>query len=200
MQAKRALPSEPEDPFTVERETTGVKWTIDSSFPLPDTIAAGMVHRAPYFTISAPAAEPLIPISDNVVRRPALQWQIHPREHGNLRYTLVDTRLAPSLSAVDDANDAVYAIYHHIGLGASLALNHSEGVLLLREGLSMEDEAVIVASLLGLLWQVRGMRFQYKKLRAFMEEARKKEDKKKDVKKDKKQPFLGKLFGKRGSV
>lgn len=53
----------------------------------------------------------------------------------------------------------IEAIYHHIGVGASLALQHSEGVLLLRPPSSANSgtEALVVGSMLGMLWRLRGL-------------------------------------------
>jgi hypothetical protein len=89
------------------------------------------------------------------------QWQIHPLEHGPLRYTLIE--LPPpghDASAVQPENQhLIRAIYHNAGVGASLGQPFSEGVLLLPTGKAMDTEleAVVVTSLVGLLWKARGM-------------------------------------------
>lgn len=46
------------------------------------------------------------------------------------------------------------AVYHHVGVGINLPADYSEGVLLLPEG---DGADMAVASLLGLLWQMRDM-------------------------------------------
>lgn len=120
----------------------------------------------PYFTFEVPG----------VFGPTVFQWQIHPKENGPLRYTLV----AVSPSELEQlqlqhpqegpTTAKIRAIYHHIGLGASLSQSYSEGVLLLPPlpprgaeedgGKSNDDDAsewegVIVASLLTMLWRLR---------------------------------------------
>jgi hypothetical protein len=51
----------------------------------------------------------------------------------------------------------IEAIYHHVGVGLSLSQAYSEGVLLLPLGTDPRAEAVYVASVLGMLWRLRGM-------------------------------------------
>ncbi|KKK12322.1 hypothetical protein AOCH_002822 [Aspergillus ochraceoroseus] len=93
-----------------------------------------------------------------------LQWQIHPAQHGRLRYTLVKIpSQGPLGQAADDAATnpdtlETLAIYQHIGVGApSLSLSYSEGILLLPlgEDTGRETEALVVGSALGMLWQLR---------------------------------------------
>jgi hypothetical protein len=103
--------------------------------------------RFPYFSFSSPDGTAVY------------EWQIHPQEHGTLRYTLV--QLNDEASGTDtDSSSSVRAIYHHIGYHGSLFLPQSEGVLLLPELSNNGNEwleSVIVASLIGLLWRIRGM-------------------------------------------
>ncbi|KAJ0282544.1 hypothetical protein COL940_005096 [Colletotrichum noveboracense] len=79
-----------------------------------------------------------------------LEWQTCPKEHGALRYTLVDTSVEPT-----DGKPVVHAIYHHAGIAFALPHDYSEGVLLLSEDLNDEAEALAVTTLLGLLERVR---------------------------------------------
>lgn len=129
-----------------------------TSYPIPDTTTQAGTARHPYFSFSLPTDTSTV-----------FQWQIHPLRHGALRYTLVAVDLRPgaaqptenaSSSAADAAEnpDQIIAIYHHIGLATNLFMGHSEGVLLLPAEGSHDAtlEAVIVASLLGLLWRLRG--------------------------------------------
>lgn len=77
-----------------------------------------------------------------------------PVKHGGLRYTLVEipNREYPFGGTEEPV---IKAIYHHVGLGIDLPTDYSEGVLLLPEKQDAGEEARIVSSLLGLLWQVR---------------------------------------------
>lgn len=124
-----------------------------TSFPIPPTIRQHHSIPHPYFTIYRPG-----PVDS---AEPILQWQVHPVQDGALRYTLV--RTANDTVHSDDAaadSQEVKAIYHHIGLGESLSQNHSEGILLLPEPVGRENsawEGAVIASLLGLLFQVRAV-------------------------------------------
>lgn len=118
-----------------------------ASFPVEDTTSSVGTARHPFYAL---------PSRDGSEK---LQWQIHPLETGPLRYTLVadpsegDEDLTP-------AEDSIRAVYHQIGSGPSLSTASSEGVLLLPEvksGDTSLTEEMVVASLLGLLWRVRGM-------------------------------------------
>lgn len=89
------------------------------------------------------------------------QWQVHPVEHGPLRYTLIEL---PSpghgASAVEPQNQhRIKAIYHNVGVGTSLVQPFSEGVLLLPANKNMDAdlETVVLTSLMGLLWRARGV-------------------------------------------
>lgn len=107
------------------------------------------MHPAPWFTITSTES----PTS--------YQWQIHPVEHGPLQYTLIEL---PSpkhdASTVEPENQhRIKAIYHNVGVGTSLVQPFSEGVLLLPTGkdTGADFEAVVVTSLIGLLWKARGV-------------------------------------------
>ncbi|OHW99399.1 hypothetical protein CSPAE12_01934 [Colletotrichum incanum] len=119
---------------------------VANSFPVPDTkMHAGATPvRHPWFTISHRSQNGAVTVPSN------LEWQVRPTELGPLRYTLVDT-------AVDDENGepVIHAIYHHVGIGFCLPNDYSEGVVLLSENLNGEAETLAVATLLGLLRQVR---------------------------------------------
>lgn len=121
------------------------KIEVKSSFPVPDSVSGAGTSQHPFYTFNLG------------LDQETLQWQIEPLETGPLRYTLVQID-----SASNDTNEMppnpgnTRAIYHHIGQAPSLSLCNGEGVLLLPvDGGSAE--AVIVASLLGLLWRVRDL-------------------------------------------
>jgi hypothetical protein len=147
------LQASPEADFTVKIASNNPfrnKVPVRMSFPIPDSLTKAGISRNPYFSFSLPGSTAIF------------QWQIHPVEHGPLRYTLI--AVDPDFTTRDGAaqtGEKVQAIYHHVGLGTSLStMQHSEGVLLLppcRDGQDSAQEGVIVASLLGLLWRLRGM-------------------------------------------
>ncbi|KFG87285.1 hypothetical protein MANI_012801 [Metarhizium anisopliae] len=123
---------------------------ISTTYPLPRLRSMVGVLHFPYSRFSIPNAASVY------------EWQIHPLDHGTLRYTLVEldgeTCQVQADSGPQDSN--IKAIYHHIGYHGSLFLPHSEGVLLLPEVVNERDgwlELVIVSSLIGLLWRIRGM-------------------------------------------
>ncbi|KAG6029811.1 hypothetical protein E4U41_000261 [Claviceps citrina] len=128
---------------------------VSTRHPLWRLKANAGVIRFPYFGFSLQGDGPVH----------GYEWQIHPLDHGTLRYTLLRVRShaqpgreAPSLRHYDDAD--IVAIYHHLGHDGSLFLPTSEGVLLL-PALEAETspllEMAAVASLVGLLWRIRGM-------------------------------------------
>lgn len=144
-------------------QTVRIPMTV--SFPIPPTLRSGRAVPHPYFALSRPG--------DTTTA--TLQWQIHPVQDGPLRYTLIDLAAEEAASEMPlveveveeqlAAQSGIRAIYHHIGLGTSLSIDHSEGILLLPEPVGPEDaawEGVVVASLLGLLSQVRGIQAESK--------------------------------------
>ncbi|KAG5972170.1 hypothetical protein E4U55_000885 [Claviceps digitariae] len=103
------------------------------------------------------------------------EWQMHPLDHGTLRYTLFRIHGQGSAQQQQQQqqqqeeeeeeeqgheNGDIVAVYHHIGHDGSLFQPTSEGVLLL-PALEAQTrrllEAITVASLVGLLWRIRGM-------------------------------------------
>ncbi|KAK1579262.1 uncharacterized protein LY79DRAFT_523069 [Colletotrichum navitas] len=92
-------------------------------------------------------------LQDGTVTVPAnLEWQVLPKELGTLRYTLVDTA-----EVAENGEPVIHAIYHHAGIAFGLPSDYIEGVLLLSDNLTGEAEALAVATLLGLLRQVRSI-------------------------------------------
>ncbi|PKY02391.1 hypothetical protein P168DRAFT_320930 [Aspergillus campestris IBT 28561] len=82
------------------------------------------------------------------------EWQIHPSQQGRMRYTLV--RRAASDQQQQQVSDSdIQAIYYHIGVGTSLSLSYSEGVLLLPTGQDSVRESLVVASALAMLRRLR---------------------------------------------
>lgn len=118
------------------------------SYPIPQTVFRKKAYVYPFFAFQLPGED-----------KTYLEWQIHPVSQGRLRYTLV--RVPQKHETVDGAAPSpplekdILAIYHHIGDIVSLPLPTSEGVLLLATDMSPETEAIVVASVLGLLWRLR---------------------------------------------
>lgn len=170
--------------YTVTPSSTDMGIRVAASFPMEPTVSRFGSSRNAWFTFTVPSL---------LDEEKTLQWQVHPVEHGLLRYTLVELGGDPSGDAavVDPARDEdnwweettveskgkdgceakeallysaavekneqrIRAIYHNVGLGFSLSQPFSEGALLLQNDLDPELEAIIVASLLGLLWRARG--------------------------------------------
>lgn len=170
--------------YTVTPSSTDMGIRVVASFPMEPTVSRFGSSRNAWFTFTVPSL---------LDEEKKLQWQVHPVEHGLLRYTLVELGVDPSGDAagVDAARDEdnwweettveskgkdgdeakeelpysaavekneqrIRAIYHNVGLGFSLSQPFSEGALLLQNDLDPELEAIIVASLLGLLWRARG--------------------------------------------
>lgn len=110
---------------------------------------AHLGYSAPWFTLTS---------TESIA---SYQWQIHPLEHGPLRYTLIELPSSgQDSSAIQPKNQhRIRAIYHSIGVGTLMSQAFSEGVLLLPTGKDVDAdfEGVVVASLIGLLWKVRGM-------------------------------------------
>ncbi|KAJ0160432.1 hypothetical protein CTA2_7973 [Colletotrichum tanaceti] len=141
---------------------------VANSFPVPDTKmhAAAPPVRHPWFAISHTSQDESDDAAVATGLTPSnLEWQIRPTEHGPLRYTLVDTAVKAAVEAAGggggggepESEPLIHAIYHHIGIGFALPRDYSEGVLLLSENLDDEAEALAVATLLGLLQQVRSI-------------------------------------------
>lgn len=128
---------------------------VGVSYPIPASVTRVGTIAHPYFTFEVPG----------VFGQTVFQWQIHPKENGSLRYTLmaIPTRQEETEQVAGEAKQAeaeTRAIYHHIGLGASLSQGYSEGVLHLpsrTEGSQSESEGVIIASLLTMLWRLRNI-------------------------------------------
>lgn len=126
---------------------------MSTTYPLPGLRTNAGVIRFPYFRFSLPGCG-------------VYEWQIHPRDHGTLRYTLMQIQLGggDKRSEADSGDGSIKAIYHHIGHDRSLFLHQSQGILLLPELKDARDgqlEAVVVASLVGLLWRIRGMEIRH---------------------------------------
>lgn len=165
--------------YTLTPSSTDVGIRVVTSFPLQPTVSRFGSSRNAWFTFTVPSL---------LDEEKTLQWQVHPVEHGLLRYTLVELGGGPGSGAAKDEDNwweetkqdskgedagqeeqelpysaaveknehRIRAIYHNVGLGFSLSQPFSEGALLLQGGLDPELEAIIVASLLGLLWRARG--------------------------------------------
>lgn len=148
--------------YSMTPASTTVTVGVATSFPFPATISRYGSSRHPWFTFTVPSL-----LDDERT----FQWQAHPVEHGLLRYTLVEIPdiiassatsnddpdgKSPPFSAAKEGNEnLIRAIYHNVGLGFCLSQPYSEGALLIQNDLDPELEALIVASLLGLLWRVR---------------------------------------------
>lgn len=146
----------------VSPASTTVDIPVVASFPVTPTVSKYGCSRNAWFTFT---------VSSLLDEERTLQWQMHPVEQGMLRYTLVEIPSgtptttnageraegqAIPFSAVDPENEhRIRAIYHNVGLGFSLSQPFSEGALLVQDDLDPELEALILASLLGILWKVR---------------------------------------------
>lgn len=170
--------------YTVTPSSTDMGIRVVASFPMEPTVSRFGSSRNAWFTFTVPSL---------LDEEKTLQWQVHPVEHGLLRYTLVELggdpggdaagldratdednwweettveskgkdggeakEELPYSAAVEKNEQRIRAIYHNVGLGFSLSQPFSEGALLLQNDLDPELEAIIVASLLGLLWRARG--------------------------------------------
>ncbi|KAL0939870.1 uncharacterized protein CTRU02_206480 [Colletotrichum truncatum] len=142
----RFLPREELEHFQISSLNTTHRPCLQlaSFYPIPDTMTPQRPVRHPWFTITHET------MNETPSQPPSLEWQTHPKEHGAMRYTLVD-------SGVDarKGTPTIYAIYHHVGIGFDLPHEYSEGILLLSGNLDGEAEILAVTSLLGLLRQVR---------------------------------------------
>jgi len=136
----RALP-------TISVESPRGPVQMDTFFPIPPSKRAGEAIHHPYFRLDIPQA------SNHVDCKRWFEWQVRPVEDGPLRYTLVDKDNAEDTGAAT----RIRAIYHDAGCSKTLSRGMSEGVILLPEEDEVADdmEAIVVASLLGVLWQVR---------------------------------------------
>lgn len=155
---------------TITPSSTTLDIPLQVSFPVPPTTSKFSASRNAWLTFTVPNL-----LDDERT----LQWQIHPVEQGMLRYTLVEiprdgnseqvrtrtpaedehpdaTSHLPFSASHPDNEPLIRAIYHNVGLGFSLSQPYSEGALWLQSDLDAELEALIVASLLGLLWRARG--------------------------------------------
>ncbi|KAL3492437.1 hypothetical protein BJX62DRAFT_236255 [Aspergillus germanicus] len=143
--------TEEEITLGIAGETTPI--SLETTYPIAPS-------RTKFGTISHPYFHYPLSSGSNLAQ---LRWEIHPVQDGPLRYTLTRSALGPSaLSEQYGAESGlrgptIEAIYHHVGLGLSLSQAYSEGVLLLPPGTNPRAEAVYVASVLGMLWRLRGM-------------------------------------------
>ncbi|KAG6113295.1 hypothetical protein E4U14_001772 [Claviceps sp. LM454 group G7] len=123
---------------------------ISATYPLQSVHSKAGIIRFPFFAFS---------LDEKSI---CYEWQIHPLDHGMLRYTLFQLPSHYHASGGNVAPPREYpdaetiAIYHHLGHENSLFRPTSEGVLLL-PGPEMPAllEMVTVASLLVLLWKIR---------------------------------------------
>lgn len=147
---------------TISPTSTTVAIPVMTSFPVTPTMSKFGSSRNAWFTFTVPSL---------LDEERTLQWQMHSAELGMLRYTLVEIprgipvsttsndsaeeQKAP-FSAADPKNvHLIRAIYHNVGLGFSLSQPFSEGALLVQNDFDPELEAVVLASLVGVLWTVR---------------------------------------------
>lgn len=149
----RLLPLHYSDtPFTFTAAPSAEVHTVTMSHQAPPatTGASTEAYPAPWFTITSTESSA------------SYQWQIHPVEHGPLRYTLIELPSSGhGASTVEPENQhRIKAIYHNVGVGTSLVQPFSEGVLLLpanEKDMDADLEAAAVTSLMGLLWKCRGV-------------------------------------------
>ncbi|EFQ27399.1 uncharacterized protein GLRG_01894 [Colletotrichum graminicola M1.001] len=146
----RHLPREGDRGFHLTSLNTAqaIELFVATSFPVPDSkmYMGAIPVRHPWFTISHTLPDGAVTVPSN------LEWQVLPKELGTLRYTLVDTA-----EVAENGEPVIHAVYHHVGIACGLPSEYSEGVLLLSGNLNGEAEALAVATLLGLLRQVRSI-------------------------------------------
>ncbi|KAL4887861.1 hypothetical protein BDV59DRAFT_206584 [Aspergillus ambiguus] len=134
-----------EDKAAILTTTSGTSATeipLEVTYPLPPSTTRDGTFKHPYFSFQIP--------DDSST----FEWQIHPSQQGRMRYTLV--RRAASDQQQQQVSDSdIQAIYCHIGVGASLSLSYSEGVLLLPTRQDSVRESLVVASALGMLRRLR---------------------------------------------
>lgn len=148
---------------TMSPASTTTKIAVVTSFPVTPSISKFGSSRNPWFTFTVPSL---------LDEERTLQWQMHSAELGTLRYTLIEVPIGASINTVSaegteggrkipfsaaDPDNAhlIRAIYHNVGLGFSLHQPFSEGTLLVDNDLDPELEALVLASLVGVLWRVR---------------------------------------------
>lgn len=121
---------------------------MSMSYPVAPLTWMKTVYKHPYFAFQPPGED-----------KAYFEWQMHPVPHGRLRYTLVRVPRGQSADSPGKpgipSDHAILAIYHHIGNGVSLPLPYSEGVLLLSADMNPVTEAIVVASVYGMLGQLR---------------------------------------------
>ncbi|KAE8315871.1 hypothetical protein BDV41DRAFT_529398 [Aspergillus transmontanensis] len=125
------------------------EFPMATSYPIPSLETRDGIFKQPYFTFQIP--------SEDGEKKTTFEWQVHPLHTGRMRYTLVRVPSRHHGIADPDPLDIV-AIYHHIGVGASLSLPYSEGILLVPHGMNHKTEAMVVGSALGMLWRLRKLR------------------------------------------
>lgn len=123
---------------------------MSMSYPVTPLTWKKTVYMHPYFAFQPPGEDKAYLY---------FEWQMHPVPHGRLRYTLVRVPRGPSADSPGKpgipSDHDILAIYHHIGDGVSLPLPYSEGVLLLSADMNPVTEAIVVASVYGMLGQLR---------------------------------------------
>ncbi|KAJ5520998.1 hypothetical protein N7463_001451 [Penicillium fimorum] len=130
--------TEDEAAVLITNSENATKIPLDVTYPITPSSTRTVTVKHPYFTFEVRDAD-----GETII----FQWQIHPRQHGRLRYTLVRN---PEESGSPD----IQGVYYHLGLDDSFALPYSEGIMLLpaRQG---SEESVVVTSALAMLWRLR---------------------------------------------
>ncbi|KAF9882859.1 hypothetical protein FE257_004945 [Aspergillus nanangensis] len=127
--------------------TTASEIPLEITYPIPPSKTRDGTFKHPYFTFQVPG--------DSNAGPSTFEWQIHPSQQGRMRYTLIRRSTSDQQQQQGSTDSDVQAIYYHIGVGASLSLSYSEGVLLLPAGHNSARENLVVASALGMLWRLR---------------------------------------------
>lgn len=136
IQNKRCLLAGPDEAFRIYTESPGEcsRYAVKTTFPLPAKQKGRVSVQYPHFSMCSLGEA-----------SHSLEWRVCPLEKGPFCYTLVDTSRG--------GQDAVRAVYNHMGIGEDMSPRYSEGVLLLPRGGG--DDALVVSSLLSLLRFVR---------------------------------------------
>ncbi|GFF65676.1 hypothetical protein CNMCM6936_008796 [Aspergillus lentulus] len=109
---------------------------IGISYPIPLLESQGGTAKLPYFHFRMPSGTEMT----------QFDWQVQPVEHEPLRYTLMRRSVDETETKAE-----IHATYHH----RSTRLSHSEGIFLLPPCTDPRSEAMVVASVLGMLWRLR---------------------------------------------
>lgn len=163
--------------FTITPSSTTVVIPVVLTFPINPVLSKYGCTRNPWFTFTVPNlldAERTFqwqthPTQHGMLRYTLVEIPGRIQTPYNNKNNITSTDNANNANNADDTDkkdipfsafkeeneSLIRAIYHNVGLGYCLAQPFSEGALLLQDDLDPELEALVVASLIGLLWTAR---------------------------------------------